>query len=283
MLAVVERTPSGIEKPPQIVKGDLSRLPWAWAKLCYAVPFDESSNLGLRDIANNNNLVTVASTVPIWLRDTRGNTAYRVNDYVEYTNVPPYKYPAAEITAYFRMKRFGAFPDGAYLYEMGTGTAQMWTILGDPLSAGKMFATIELSSGSVTLAETGVVPTTEYASVFFRWRSGEAPQLDVLGERGTVLTSVVHGSTATGTITHSGTSNIRFNKPGSGTVKAGDFSQIMMWSRRLSDTETNLLATDPFGWYSPRRETVGQSGTYLLAPQQVINGTATAVPAQGGD
>ena len=59
---------------------------------------------------------------------------------------------------------------------------------------------------------------------------------------------------------------IRINatdNPAIGTY-CGSYSQAMVWSRRLTDTELQAIVADPYGWYSPRRSTVIVDSPYAL-------------------
>jgi hypothetical protein len=88
-----------------------------------------------------------------------------------------------------------------------------------------------------------------------------------MGERGQVYQTLDLGSTVTGSLSYPGTPQpLRLNTssgPASGTYQA-HWSQMLVWSRRLTDTEVQALVSDPYGWYSPRRETVGLSSPYPL-------------------
>jgi hypothetical protein len=54
----------------------------------------------------------------------------------------------------------------------------------------------------------------------------------------------------------------------------GAYSQAMVWSRRLTDTELQALVEDPYGWYSPRRSTVIVAEPYLFGGGEMKSGTA---------
>jgi hypothetical protein len=43
-----------------------------------------------------------------------------------------------------------------------------------------------------------------------------------------------------------------------------EYSQALMWSRKLGGAEVQALVADPYGWYSPRRATVITSSPYVL-------------------
>jgi hypothetical protein len=108
---------------------------------------------------------------------------------------------------------------------------------------------------------------TSWISVFLRWRSGESPVQDVLGERGQTLSSTPYGAPLTGTLSYGSSQPIRIScgeDPAVGTYTAA-LSQVMLWSRRLTDVELQAIVADPYGWYSPRRETIGISSPYPLA------------------
>ena len=269
MLAVTSRAAALLEKPTEIVRGRASRLPWAWDKLCFAVPLHEQSRYGMYDIANN-----VAPNVVnniLWARDNRGNPALSWTtggaERLEWPDHPRHDSPATALTFYVRVRNKGtSTTDGGLLVNWYDAAAEPWVSWGvqggsvDPL---KLYATLAIGATAHVVGETVAMPTNEYISVFYRWASGLAPQLDVLGERGNVLSTLVGGSTVSGTIGYSAGKNIRLNaSEGTTSNYNGVYSQVLVWSRRLNDVEMTALVADPFGWYSPRRETLAISSPF---------------------
>jgi hypothetical protein len=113
--------------------------------------------------------------------------------------------------------------------------------------------------------DTYVVTTAEYLNVFVRWRSGTAPRFDTLGDRGDVRSTTVYDTVLTGSINYAAGEPITFNTTEADTNNySADYSQGMVWNRFLTDAEIQALIADPYGWYSPRRETVGVSSPYPL-------------------
>jgi hypothetical protein len=88
--------------------------------------------------------------------------------------------------------------------------------------------------------------------------------LHLLDERGRIVANTASITTLTGNILYT-TAPMRVNTSDiydrSGNA---EYSQCMLWSRRLTDVELQALVADPFGWYSPRRETIGVSSPYPL-------------------
>jgi hypothetical protein len=89
--------------------------------------------------------------------------------------------------------------------------------------------------------------------------------MDVFGDRGDLRASLAFGSTVTGTISYAAGQGLFFNAADQDTVNfCASYSQALVWSRYLTDTELQALIADPYGWYSPRRETIGISSPYPL-------------------
>jgi hypothetical protein len=282
VLSIASRTPVGYQqKPPDVVRGDSCRLPWVWNALCFGVPFHHADRQGLQDVVNNAQAVTQSGGT--WLDDSRGNTALSlgIGDYVEYADHPRHDLPSTELTAYCRMRRTGggnAF-GGIFSNPYSTGSPfTSWIIRDDSSATGALIG--GLAVNSTTLIETSATPVitlTEYITVVLRWRTGTALQLDVLGERGNTI-STVTGPTNSGAVAYGGARGIRINgdeaQPTPATMN-GKYSQCLVWARRLTDAEMAGLVADPFGWYSPKRETIS-----IAAPFPV--GAVPASVAQVG-
>jgi len=273
MLTIVQRGGATREKPPEVVRGYASRLPWAWDGLCFAVPFNDATRDSARDLVYNVAPNAVSGTLR-WTKDNRGNVAANldVSSSLDYPHTPAHNRPSTAITAYVRMRRAGAGdpPEGIFMkvWNLAVSPEISWCISEADAHNDTLSATLGVGGVSNYWEAPGyVVPTTEWISVFLRWRSGEEPFLDVLGERGQTLTSAGYGSTLTGTIPYT-TEPIRLNSfdgPDALTNYNADYSQAMVWSRRLTNTELQAIVSDPYGWYSPRRTTVGLSSPYPLA------------------
>ena len=274
MLAVVSRVGASLEKPPiGVVSGQACRLPWVWSGLCFGVPFHEASRLGMRDLVTGIAPSTVAEI--IWTVDDRGNPVLRFTEpgtapRLEYTvDFPPYKRPTTELTAYVRMRRLGT-PDsdgGAFVMPYdNTDPWETWGIIAPSADVTKLYGEIGIGTTQYLTGNSAVVPDTEQVSVFLRWRSGGAPQLDILGERGDSISSVTGGTAGTGSLAYSsGFGGLRINCHESTTSNYyGYYSQALLWSRRITDVEMAALVADPFGWYSPRRETVAIASPYPI-------------------
>lgn len=257
------------EKPADFVRGQASRQPWAWDGLCFAVPFDSQTSDGTRDAISGNRGVDNVSLT--YVRDGRGNPSYDGYvagglRYLQYPDNPRNDSPSSALTVYARFRRIAL--GGAYAGICCNRYASIdpwitWGLYGDSAGTGKVAAGLTVNGVSTELAPTGVIPTTQYVSAFLRWRSGEAPRLDVLGERGDTITSAVHGSTLTGTLSYAAGEAIRINSTQD--LNSGhdaEYSQVLAWGRKLTDIELASLVADPFGWYSPRRETVTLAGPF---------------------
>lgn len=273
MLTIVQRSAANLDKPTEVVRGQASRLPWAWAGLCFGVALQDANNEGLRDIVNN-----VAPDYPgmaVWTRDNRGNPAVQyVQDAVIYsfTSWPDSKVhdkPTTALTAYLRMRPTGASTNdgGAFYNPAGTSAPwSSWGIQGGNPDPTTMYGTISLGTTTeYSTPFTASIPTTEWYSVFLRWQSGSTLTMDVLGERGNIVSSVAGGSALTGSIGYYAGWGVRLNAAGvNATNYFGIYSQAMVWDRRLTNTEMSALVADPYGWYAPRRATVLTSSPYGL-------------------
>jgi hypothetical protein len=274
MLTVVRRgTPPSLEKPSDIVRGEAARLAWAWDGLVFGVPLNEAGNEGLRDIVNNTPPWVISEA--FWARDNRGNPVLRFTDpgtapYAEWpTASPVHDSPSTALTAYVRLQRLGT-PNGdggAFTNPYGFSSPwETWSINAATADATKLYGAIGVGGTQYTTGESVSVPNTEQISIFLRWRSGEAPQMNVLGERGNSIGSLIGATTATGSLQYAAGFGIRLNCHEANTANYyGYYSQAMVWKRRLTDIEMTSLVADPFGWYAPRRETTTVAGSYALA------------------
>lgn len=280
MLAVVQRGGATHEKPPEVVRGYASRLPWAWDGLCFGVPFNDATRDAARDLVYNVPPSGVTGSLT-WVKDNRGNPAGNLNASaaLDYPNTPFHNRPSTAITAYVRMRRAGAGTPTSTLgifmkvYDLQSAQLISWCIQDSDLHNNTLAANLGVGGVQNYWEALGyTVGTTNWINVFLRWRSGEDPRLDVLSDRGQTLTTSTLGSVLTGTIPYS-TDVVRINAfdPGVVTNYNADYSQMMAWSRKLTDTELQALVADPYGWYSPRRETIGVSSPYpLLAGGSVL-------------
>lgn len=270
MLTIVQRGGATREKPPEVVRGFSARLPWAWDGLCFAVPFNDSTRDAARDLVFNA-APTVANGT--WTKDSRGNVAARCNateQYFEYPNNPAHNKPLTAMTAYARFRRMATGDDSSGLFcKVHTAAASPWASwnlqMADIASTGFVGAWVYTDTGGGLYIETTSysLPLTEYTSIVMRWRAGSPINILVYDERGTLQESK---STAnlSGTIVYN-TQPIRINAFDITSRNSdGAYSQCMLWSRRLTDTEILALIADPYGWYSPRRETIGLSSPYPL-------------------
>src|SRR5688572_27632055 len=106
MLTVVERSAVGFAtKPSDVVRGEASRLSWAWDGLCFAVPFHQATGEGARDIVNN--AAVAVLTDQNWSRDSRGNPALFVGTTgaAKWTDHPQHDRPSTELTACVRFRK----------------------------------------------------------------------------------------------------------------------------------------------------------------------------------
>lgn len=271
MLIVAERSaPHRRQKPADLLRREQCRHPWLWDGLCFAVPFHEASNLGLYDVVNNIRPSTVSGLV--WARDAEGNTVARLgtSSYLEYPDNPTHDRPSMELTAYIRTKFAGSSDsDGGLISNWNSLTGPLfmsWQIRQyHNLPNNHLVAEIGIIDTVTTVAtsttDTSSLPQTKFANLVMRWRSGEKVSIMCLGERGEQLFDPdLSPRTADGPLPYAAGNGIRINATQDAAANySADYSQAMVWSRRLSDTEVYLLCSDPFGWYSPRRETVGIS------------------------
>jgi hypothetical protein len=271
LLTIVRRAPANLDKPTEIVRGQASRLPWAWAGLCVGVALQEASNEGFRDIVNN----IPSSTISLmgWVKDNRGNPSTSGTasngSYVGWPDSPIHDSPKTAITAYVRTKPIALteIDGGAWYmpYDSGPNYSSWGIQTGNP-DPNTMYGSMSFGGGiEYATPATATVPSTEWCSVFLRWQSGDVLSMDVLGERGNTISSVTRSGSLSGSIGYASGLGLRMNTTFATTNNAGyAYSQGMVWNRRLTNTEMTALVSDPYGWYSPRRETVGTSSPYPL-------------------
>jgi hypothetical protein len=270
-LALVRRDPPSREKSSTVVRGQASRLPWAWDGLVFGVPMHEDSPLGMWDIVNSV-APSVMSNVS-WTRDNRGNTVADLDStsYVEWADHPRHDRPSSELTAYVRLQRNGVGDTGAGVFcnvhTVGSAPWLTWGMF--ELEEFPDFVAGQITTdGGSTITQVSFetsLPSTQFGSMFLRWRSGSVPRVDCLGERGNVLFSASYASSVTGTLAYGSNKPIRLNTADDIAVNySALYSQAMVWTRRLGDTEMQALVADPFGWYEPRRMTVGVSSPFPI-------------------
>ena len=211
----------------------------------------------------------------VWTHDNRGNPAVSLADdtWIAYPANPAHNKPSTAITVYVRLLRHSVRESGtSYSGALG----KRFNASSAPYNSWEIFGNADNTSLSGHIAVGGggayqevesayVLPTTEWMNAVLRWRSGEAPRLDIIGDRGDVRDTQVFGSTVTGTIDYAAGQPITFNAAETDTSNyCATYSQGMLWSRYLTDVEVQALIEDPYGWYSPRRQTVGMSSLYPL-------------------
>lgn len=266
MLTLVRRGPASIEKPPEPVRGQASRLPWAWDSLCFAVPFDIATRDSARDMVNNQAPSAVSNLT--WTRDNGGNVAANLpaNGYLDYADNPRLSKPSTAITAYVRFRRAGTADLSGGLFGKRYAASDPWVswCIQHSDSGGNLAGNITVGGVSNYWEDfTYTITTTDWISAFLRWRTGSPPVLDILNERGKTIATNFYASNLSGTITYAAGEPVVVNRVQDTAINFNaDYSQVMLWSRRLTDRELIALVSDPFGWYSPRRETLVISGSY---------------------
>lgn len=274
MLTLIPREPPNLEKPDVPIRGPLFvRLPWAWDALVFAVPFADATRDAARDLVWGAAPSVVSNLV--WTKDNRGNPAANLatNSYIDYPDNPAHNKPATAITAYVRFRRAGTgeLSSGLLVKSYDASSfLQSWGIMhADP--GGNILASNIYTGTDYYWESSYVVPTTSWTSAFLRWRSGAEPRLDVLSERGTVLASDGYGSAVSGSVAYNVGEALRLNGNNNpATNFNADYSQAMVWARVLTDTELQALVADPFGWYSPRKESLVTSGPPLFGGLAVL-------------
>lgn len=273
MLTLTARSSgAGLDKPLDIVRGASARLPWAWDGLCFAVPFNETDVNGSRDIVNNQ--APSVFTGVSWDRDNRGNivAVLATGDYIDYPDHPRHDLPSKELTVYARLKRLGAGDAWGAIVSNIYSLSSPWTtwIISDSAAAdGTLVGNVAVGGGGIAdTPATSAIPTTEYVSTFLRFGKNSPPALDVLGERGNTLSSTVGTTGANLSLDYAVGKGIRINGNEATTPATmnANYSQVMVWQRRLTDVEMTSLVSDPFGWYSPRRETVSLNAPFPVGP-----------------
>jgi hypothetical protein len=271
MLTIVQRGGATHEKPPETVRGTAARLPWAWDGLCFAVPFNDSTQNSARDLVAN--AAPSAAAGLAWTRDNRGNVAASLgtSSYLAYPDNPQHNKPTTAITAYVRLRRTGTADAAGGVFTKRISDADPWSTwqIYAPDSWPTGLGGYLCISGSdlVDFPMDYTMDLVQWYSVFVRWSTGTVPVIHILNERGTILDSASYaGGAVSGTLTYQVGEPIHINASEvTGTNNFADYSQVMAWSRRLTDTELQALVADPYGWYSPRRETIGLSSPYPLA------------------
>lgn len=269
MLAVADRTGMGrADKPQTAVQGQACRMPWAWNGLCFGVAFHEASLLGIRDIVNNVAPSTVSGLA--WTTDSYGNPAANLglSSYLYWPDSPVHDRPSTEVTAAVRLKRSGTPEDWGTIFGNYYGASapyQTWSIGQHSTNVGKVCSIISTAGvDHLSGASATALPTTEYVNVFLRWRTGVTSEISVFGERGNWLHTTV-GVIASGSLSYAASMGVRMNATDGTTENfGGHYSQAMVWSRMLTDTEIRWLCLDPFGWYAPRRESVAVAGPFPI-------------------
>jgi hypothetical protein len=287
MLALVRQRPNvSMDKPNDIVRGPSSRLPWAWDGLCFAVPFHTADFLGMRDVVNE--VAPTSATNVSWIRDNRGNVAavLGATSFIDYADHPRHDLPSTEITVYVRFQRVGLGDNfGALICNVySTGAPwDTWAIGDTSPAAGKINGSIAIPPGPnlVSTPDTGVVGTTEYVTAILRWRDGTAHTMDVLGERGNSIYAVTSASNFPGPLQYAAAKGVRINANEQTTPDdfSANYSQVLIWKRRLSDPEQAALVADPFGWCSPRAETVTVAAPFPIGPGMAMLGLRDTRPS----
>jgi hypothetical protein len=270
MLTIVSHESVGRgEKPPTVTRGQSSRLPWAWTGLCFGVAFHQSGTEGVRDTVNN--IAPSSQTNVTWTRDSGGNTAANMTNssYIQYSDNPTHDQPSTELTVYVRLKWAGtsdawggiAINRISLSSPWSTWALNQWesnpgTVQGQITVGGQAWPTVPVAT---------TLPTGEFSNIFLRWRSGEQVRHDAFGERGQTILSGISPDPATGTLTYQAGEGIRINasEDPAGNF-SGHYSQVLVWNRKLTVTEMVWMTQDPFGWYSPRRETIAVGSPYPL-------------------
>jgi hypothetical protein len=229
------------------------------------------------------NLIPVTQTAVTWTHDFQYNPVFTStpasDSAVIWADQPQHDQATTEITAYVRHRYNGVVDgNGGMFCQKIANVAPYDTFIIQANSPGGppsgIFVGIAVNNVRTNTAVTAAMPTqTQYLNYFARWRSGEPSRLDVLDDRGAVaMTAVVSGTSPTGTLTYVAGQGVRLGIDESSVNVGGDYSQALVWKRRLGDSEIQALAADPFGWYSPRRETIALGGVLpLVVPPSDVN------------
>jgi hypothetical protein len=287
VLAVVRHHAGHLEKPTEVVRRYDSRLPWAWDALCIAFPFADKALGGWREVITGAQ-PTVTGTVTGAV-DSRGQIVVRqaggvADNRLDYTDAPAQKRPVSEVTVFCRFRSDGSGNDGdgvfAKIHTLSTQMSwgvYMWT---GPLRVVGSVATTTTPTGQGT-GFSGTVPTGAWVNIFFRWRDGIQSTVDVLYDGGAVAAAQGISSTVIdGTLTY-GTGPMRIFGTDSNWGAGGDISVLMTYSRRLTDQECVALASDPFGWFAPRREAVTLAAPFPVGPGLAAAGMYYVGPTRG--
>jgi hypothetical protein len=274
VLAVTDRAPGRFAKPRfgKLVRGAASRLPWAWDGLVFALPLTSADNEGLRELAAN--LRPAAVTGVTWTHDAQHNTAVvctpASNTTVQWVDQPTHDRPSDAVTVYVRHRFSGAWDANGGLFTQKYADTDPWDtfIIQTQSPASGVHVGLAVS-GVYQRTSYGTVtpPTSRYISYFGRWRSGGPVTLDALEDGGKASWAQTTSAAAyTGTLSYTAGQGVRLCTDEQGTLNVGgDYSQAMVWARRLSDAEVVALAADPFGWVSPRRETLVLASPFPVA------------------
>jgi hypothetical protein len=265
VLAITDRTQAYFAKPRfgKLVRGPATRLPWVWDSLCFGLPLLSATDEGLRELAAN---LRPASTVAVgWTHDAQHNTALvctpASNTTVQWVDQPTHDRPTDAVTVYVRHRFSGTYDNNGGMFTQKYADTDPWDtfIIQTQSPAQGIHAAFAVSGVfKRTSYGTTVPPTTRYVNYFARWRSGELVTLDALSDGGKPeWAQTTSAGTVTGTISYTAGQGIRLATDEQGTLNVGgDYSQAMVWNRKLTDTEIIALASDPFGWISPRRESI---------------------------
>jgi hypothetical protein len=280
MLTIVQRGGATHEKPPEVVRGTVARLPWAWDGLCMAIPFNDATRDSTRDLVGNVAPSEWSGNLA-FTKDNRGNVALTANPtqmYFGYVENPAHNRPSTAVTAYVRLRREATPSTGTGIFckvhTAATNPWRTWAVQAADTNALQLAGTITVSGTNYVWENTDyTTDTATWINVFLRWTSGTSPTQHIYGERGQLYSSSSLGTTLSGSLTYNTTTPqpIRFNTGDyTGVTYFGSYSQALLWSRRLTDTEIQALVADPYGWYSPRRETLGLSSPYPLVSGQGV-------------
>lgn len=293
MLSVSARTSvANREKPADFVRGESSRLPWAWDQLCFAAPFNETSNEGFRDVVTN--LAATSVNYSTWTRDDHGSAIAQLTsgNSIKYPlDVQRHQLPSTALTVYARVDRTGPASDpGGNIICMPytTDGTEPWVSYSihartdDVTKLRVALYTTTSGTGPRFMSDTNTLDTTQTVSVFLRWTTGTPLQLDVLGERGNPLTRMTDITDTTGSIKYAAGHGLFLNvNETSSDYFSAYYSQVMVWARRLSDVELSTLVADPYGWYAPRRESVTVSAPFPIGPGGLGAGLQFVGPVRG--
>lgn len=269
MLSIVQRGGATREKPPEVVRGMASRLPWAWDSLCFAVPFNDATRDSARDLVFNVAPSSVIGTYS-WTRDDRGNAAMYLNNVsaLAYPDTAGHNRPSSAITIYVRFRRVGTgdAAGGVIAKHWGADTPEIsWSIQQVDAADNRLGASVNTGNQIHYWEASYTTTTTEWITAVVRWVDTFTPTMRIYGTRGQLLSSASNAFVVNGPIQYRAGEPIYINALHDYLHYNCEYSQAMVWSRSLTDTEVEALVADPYGWYSPRRETVGVSSPYPLA------------------